>query len=509
MTHQRLVHGPLVQQGADVLPVSGTYAWFDASDASTITESGGAVSGWDDKSGNGRDLTQVTAGEQPTTNATTQNGKNVIDFDGTEWLEASSATVFDDLHKTDDTWTAFVVYNQTNATNGTLFGNSNATVQHGVYLRLLDASGWTDSAVAVVTRGVSGNASALAGPATAGNYSGSHVAGSWQYAAARCDLGSNVYVDRLQLNINGYDNIFLHSGGARSAYIESASNATNAFQVGASGGDVTPFTGSIAEIVIYPTALSDSDYALVEDYLITKWGLSTPATFSPTAISGLACWYDASDESSITESSGAVSQWNDLSGNGNHATAESSNPTTGTRTMNGLNALDFDGTDDRLTTNYSSPTGPVTLFVMFSSDSGTGNDRLLSTYDGSGALTAGEYVLDLNASTRRARFLAGTVTSTQPTLRDSSTGTNAVVSAVSNTNGTLVRQNMQDSFDTSAGTGHTTAVLTDWRIGEDTTTGGEYFDGLIAEVLIYAADLSISEIQQVESYLVQKWAGNV
>lgn len=55
--------------------------WLDASDETTITESGGAVSQWDDKSGNGNDLTQGTASLQPTTGTNTINGLNVIHYD--------------------------------------------------------------------------------------------------------------------------------------------------------------------------------------------------------------------------------------------------------------------------------------------------------------------------------------------------------------------------------------------------------------------------------------------
>jgi len=48
--------------------------WLDASDSSTITESGGSVSQWDDKSGNGNHITQGNVFLQPTVNG------NQIDF---------------------------------------------------------------------------------------------------------------------------------------------------------------------------------------------------------------------------------------------------------------------------------------------------------------------------------------------------------------------------------------------------------------------------------------------
>ena len=58
-----------------------TELWFDASDASTITESSGTVSQWDDKSGNDRHATQGSAGFKPATGGE-MNGLNTIEFGG-------------------------------------------------------------------------------------------------------------------------------------------------------------------------------------------------------------------------------------------------------------------------------------------------------------------------------------------------------------------------------------------------------------------------------------------
>jgi len=59
-----------------------TALWLDAADASTITEVGGAVSQWNDKSGGHHHVSQSLAGQRPTTGTRTLNGLNVIDFDG-------------------------------------------------------------------------------------------------------------------------------------------------------------------------------------------------------------------------------------------------------------------------------------------------------------------------------------------------------------------------------------------------------------------------------------------
>ena len=58
--------------------------WLDASDATTVTESGGFVSQWDDKSGNGRDFTQGVAGTEPAYSLASINGLNTLSFDGTD-----------------------------------------------------------------------------------------------------------------------------------------------------------------------------------------------------------------------------------------------------------------------------------------------------------------------------------------------------------------------------------------------------------------------------------------
>lgn len=65
------------QLGADLA------LWLDATDADTITLNGSTVSQWDDKSGNGRNVLQATASQQPTFVSNGLNGKPTISFDGT------------------------------------------------------------------------------------------------------------------------------------------------------------------------------------------------------------------------------------------------------------------------------------------------------------------------------------------------------------------------------------------------------------------------------------------
>lgn len=65
----------------DPLLFSGLHVWFDASDVSTITQAGGLVSQWSDKSGNGRHAT-AAGSARPTYQAASVNGLGSIYSDG-------------------------------------------------------------------------------------------------------------------------------------------------------------------------------------------------------------------------------------------------------------------------------------------------------------------------------------------------------------------------------------------------------------------------------------------
>ena len=63
-----------------------TALWLDAADASTITESGGVVDQWNDKSGNNRNAT-ASGSARPAYNATKFNGKATVDFSTSNQLD--------------------------------------------------------------------------------------------------------------------------------------------------------------------------------------------------------------------------------------------------------------------------------------------------------------------------------------------------------------------------------------------------------------------------------------
>jgi hypothetical protein len=67
---------------------------------------------------------------------------------------------------------------------------------------------------------------------------------------------------------------------------------------------------------------------------------TTKKLFSPTEVSNIKLWLDASETSTITHSSNAVSQWSDKSGNNYHA-ARVVTAAVGTDAQNGLSVMRF------------------------------------------------------------------------------------------------------------------------------------------------------------------------
>lgn len=77
--------------GSGELYIIQSAQWLDASDIATITQTGGSVSAWNDKSGNGRNPAQSTGSLQPITATRTINGLNVLEhYAGRNLIQPSS-----------------------------------------------------------------------------------------------------------------------------------------------------------------------------------------------------------------------------------------------------------------------------------------------------------------------------------------------------------------------------------------------------------------------------------
>lgn len=85
---QRFVVSAAVGQSFTPNNDAALIGWWDADDSGSISEAAGVVTAWSDKAG-GQPLEQIDAARRPTTGSRTLNGLNVLDFDGTAFLEAA------------------------------------------------------------------------------------------------------------------------------------------------------------------------------------------------------------------------------------------------------------------------------------------------------------------------------------------------------------------------------------------------------------------------------------
>lgn len=258
--------------------------------------------------------------------------------------------------------------------------------------------------------------------------------------------------------------------------------------------------------------------------------------FNPKSIAGLLAWYDASDASTITTSTG-VSAWADKSGNGYTLRQSTGNnqPATGTRTIGGKNVLDFDGSNDVLSLGSSPPeylldlatSRALTVFAVTASDLPDNVRRLVSLQrTGKNSNDTGFFLARHIAGPGTVEIAVGGGDSTSNDqldrnhitgFTDASSGVEiyaASVSAADNAatihkNGTLqsltVRYGtMQPSGFLGFGSGNHTLDIGTTR-GSANLLDAAYWDGVVGEILIYTRRLADAERSMVERSLGRKW----
>jgi hypothetical protein len=224
--------------------------------------------------------------------------------------------------------------------------------------------------------------------------------------------------------------------------------------------------------------------------------------FNPRSIAGLALWLDAADASTITVSTG-VSQWADKSTSGSLWTQGTGNnqPATGTQTMNGRNVLVFDGSNDSLsaTAPIALADLPKTVFVV---------QRIAATVNFGTSqvanVAAGGFRIRQNSTTGRVQ-INNTSTNELTTFSTTSLNVNEIVSCTltSPTSGSTAYRSGAIQANTGANDSLATFGANAWALGFN--GGGSFFNGWLAEVLIYNAALSASQLSAVHRYLGSKW----
>ena len=210
-----------------VLP--GLTRWYKADDAGTITSSATLVSQWNDKAGGDENLTQATSGNRPRTGTRTMNGRNVLDFDGGDWLGASTNLPLP--------LTTFVVAQSDIAT----------TAIHRFLLA-----------------GV-GNACAIEIDTSEAIYL--YTGSGWTYWTTPLDANPHIYA----FTLDSVGSAVRLDGVQQAAGIAGSFGSLNLTVGGATDG-TSCWDGIVAEVIQYNRVLTATEIARVEAYLRSEWG---------------------------------------------------------------------------------------------------------------------------------------------------------------------------------------------------------------------------------------------
>jgi hypothetical protein len=249
---------------APTAPVSGYKAWYDASDTGTITVSGSNVTQWNDKSANGLNLVQATSAKQPLSGTRTQNGKNMIDYDGSNDLLSSNAAASAWKFLTDATGsTVFVtMFCDTSSADRVMFDVANGSIANVASYSWLINSNDTGN----FGKGTD-NPSGYSWFISATNQTFSdNAAQTWSVVS---DPTNATAANRVKI----YKNLSLDSTTNAQTGTSSTSNPAQPLNVGGYVNYSGSFDGGICEILIYDSILSAGDVSDNQSYLANKWGV--------------------------------------------------------------------------------------------------------------------------------------------------------------------------------------------------------------------------------------------
>lgn len=239
----------------------------------------------------------------------------------------------------------------------------------------------------------------------------------------------------------------------------------------------------------------------------------TEPGFSPDDLNNLSLWLDASDTGTISHSTGDVSTWADKSSSGYDVSYAAGTVRTGDNTINGMNTISVNaaGSLSRSGTSIEPTTGSygdgITVYVVFKKTGTAAAGEalpILLAYSNLGrpmdrysTSTGSRYGADVNPSALNTNIL-NIRTATSPVL----------LSVTVNRYGpaeTRFSERVNGVFTDSVGSASgLSSVNQSISIGRRPDSGST-FEGDIAEILIYNEIHDSSELEETETYLMNKW----
>ena len=222
------------------------------------------------------------------------------------------------------------------------------------------------------------------------------------------------------------------------------------------------------------------------------------AQFQPTNLPNLALWLSA--DSSIIVSSGKVTQWNDLSGNGNNFTPPlvSDQPSyLFSPYLSGFAGVVFDGTDRLLSISNFTLTN-ATIFIISTQNTGDANVGRLIDHSYNSGFWIGRSGSNIGGGFMEGAAPYGNFNSIQDNKP-------AILSLVRNgaTTSYFINSN---PFSTPTRTTNSSPTTSNKIVLGASITGGNYGKKNIYDVIIYNTNLSSANRLAVEYYLKNKYA---
>lgn len=232
---------------------------------------------------------------------------------------------------------------------------------------------------------------------------------------------------------------------------------------------------------------------------------------SVRTIGGVEFWYAADQKISLSEGR-LASLWYDLSGNGNHVTQTDpdTRPVWEDGVLNGYPALRFDGENDNLAFPSIDLTGNdgMTIFVVSAANAN------LDPADDAGAYGAfffnggwgGKFYVSPQQDAVSYKIGAppeqGEVLYTRP----AGIGTDFTLTGVVKNQAT--EELYVDGVNVNTETGRnfpTNAVVDPGFIGQESEFGSSFFNGYIAEIIVFNKGLNAAEFTTIQDYLNEKY----
>lgn len=277
------------------------------------------------------------------------------------------------------------------------------------------------------------------------------------------------------------------------------------------GGDAATSVIVVNDTTI--TCLAPAHAAGLVDVVVTNPSGSDTLTngyeyFDPGSLATNTCRLKA--YTGVTESGGAVSQWSDQSGTGNHFTqaTEAAKPTYTASSLNGRPGIHFDGIDDVLASGAATSAfiaaGTGTIFLVgsisvYATNSGTlfNNDALLSNNGG---------FLGLHCKQTETFIVSnwdGSQDSANVTNVDAATPYVFTWRHNSAGDGLYGRVNLGTA--TTAASGNTTSLASVLRLGSSWATASVFTECKLYEVAAFSTALSDANVTKCARYFMAEW----